>query len=122
MAFLDGIINGMPRPSYAWQIERDGSIRVRTATKPIHARLWHAVNPHARDFRFQTIGRAFWASDLQDSGGLTFIGNVPIPTQGYAAYFVELAYATSRNDVFTVTTGVRITPDVLPYGWPPLRH
>jgi PhoPQ-activated pathogenicity-related protein len=122
IAFLDDVINGTPRPNYAWQIQRDGSIRVRSASKPVHARLWHAVNPHSRDFRFQTVGRAFWATDLRDSGGFTYVANVPAPAQGYAAYFVELAYAGTRNDLFTVTTGVRIVPDTLPYGLPPLRH
>jgi PhoPQ-activated pathogenicity-related protein len=118
IAFLDEIIAGAPRPKYDWQMEADGSIRVRSAGKPIHARLWHAVNPRDRDFRLQSIGRAFWATELEDRGGFTYIGNVPKPARGYAAYFVELAYATMRNDIFTVTTGVRIVPDVLPYGPP----
>jgi PhoPQ-activated pathogenicity-related protein len=118
IAFLDDIINATPRPNYAWQLQRDGSIRVQSASKPLHARLWTALNVHNRDFRLETVGRAFWATDLQDRGGFTYVANVPKPAQGYAAYFVELAYATERNDVFTVTTGVRIVPDVLPYGLP----
>jgi hypothetical protein len=69
----------------------------------------------------QTVGRAFWATELEERGGFTYVANVPTPSQGYAAYFVELAYATLRNDVFTVTTEVRIKPDVLPYA-PPLQR
>jgi PhoPQ-activated pathogenicity-related protein len=121
IAFLDDIIKGSARPRYSWQMDPDGSIRVRSSSKPLHARLWHAVNPHSRDFRLQTVGRAFWATELEDRGGFTYVANVPTPSQGYAAYFVELAYATLRNDVFTVTTEVRIKPDVLPYA-PPLQR
>lgn len=122
IAFLDGIINRTPLPTFATETLRDGSIRVQSASKPVHARLWRAVNPHGRDFRFQTVGRAFWATDLADAGGLTYVASVAPPAKGYAAYFIELAYATTKNDVFTVTTGVRVVPDTLPYGLPRLRR
>lgn len=118
IAFLDDIIAGAPRPNYSWSVDPDGSIRARSVTKPVSARLWHAVNPRGRDFRFQTVGRAFYATDLEDRGGFTYVGNVERPQSGYAAYFVELAFATVRNDVFTVTSGVQIAPDVLPFAPP----
>jgi PhoPQ-activated pathogenicity-related protein len=122
IAFLDDIINGIPRPKYTWAMQSDGSMRVRSGSKPIHARLWSALNVHSRDFRLESVGRAFWATDLEDRGDFTYDVKVPRPAQGFTAYFVELAYASARNDVFTVTTGVRVVPDVLPYGLPPIRQ
>ena len=118
LAFLNSLIRGEPRPRYNWQLERDGSIRIHADRQPLSAKLWHAVNPTARDFRLQTIGKAFTSTDLHDQGGHTYIGKIPQPPRGYAAYFVELAFATS-SDLFTVTSGVHVTPDILPFAPPP---
>jgi PhoPQ-activated pathogenicity-related protein len=119
LAFLDSIIAGAPRPRFSWRSESDGTIRVRSATKPSAVKLWQAVNGHARDFRLDTIGRAFYSTDLLDQGDFTYVVNVPPPAHGFAAYFVELTYAGLRGEPFTVTTGVRVTPDILPFGPPP---
>jgi PhoPQ-activated pathogenicity-related protein len=117
-AFVDSLINGTPGPRYTWRAQGDGSLRVQSATKPLSATLWQALNPDARDFRLETIGRGFESTALQDDGGFTYTANVARPAKGFAAYFVELTYATPRNDLFTVTTGVRVTPDVLPFHTP----
>ena len=119
IAFLDSVIGNTPLPAYDWQSAPDGTIRVRTSTKPLSARLWQAVNSNARDFRLQSIGRAFQSADLRDEGGLLYSARVPAPQRGFVAYFIELEYATMRDDVFTVTTGVRVSPDRLPFGPPP---
>ena len=119
LAFLDSVIAGAPRPRFSWSSESDGSIRVRSSTKPSSVKLWHAVNGSARDFRLATIGRAFRSTDLQDQGDFTYVGTVAPPERGFAAYFIELTYAGLRGEPFTVTTGVRVTPDILPFGPPP---
>lgn len=119
IAFLDSVIGNTPLPGYEWQTDPNGTIRVRTSTKPLSVRLWQAVNACARDFRLQSIGRAFQSSDLRDEGGFVYSARVSPPPRGFAAYFVEITYATMRDDVFTVTTGVRVTPDRLPFGPPP---
>ncbi len=119
IAFVDSIIAGVPRPAYSWYWDRDGTIHVRSKEEPLVVKLWQAVNLHARDFRMQTIGRAFHNSELRDRGGFTYAANVSPPSRGFAAYFVELTYETVRDDVFTVTTGVRVTPDILPFRLPP---
>jgi PhoPQ-activated pathogenicity-related protein len=80
--------------------------------------LWQALNPDARDFRLETIGNGFVPSDLRDEGGHTYFANVPRPERGFTAYFIELTYSTLHGDLFTVTSGVRVTPDVLPYRLP----
>jgi PhoPQ-activated pathogenicity-related protein len=117
-AFVDSIITGAPRPQYGWQILRDGGIRVQSATKPISVKLWQALNPDARDFRLETIGNGFDSTQLRDEGGYTYSGIVTRPKRGFVAYFIELAYQTQHNDVFTVTTNVRVEPDVLPFRLP----
>lgn len=119
IAFLDAVIGNTALPRYDWQIAHDGTIGVRTSAKPLSARLWQAVNSHARDFRLQSIGRAFQSTDLRDQGGLSYSARVPAPKSGFAAYFIELVFATMHDDVFTVTTEVRVAPDRLPFGPPP---
>ena len=118
LAFLNSIIRGDARPHMNWHVESDGTIVARSNVQPLTAKLWHAVDQNARDFRLQTIGKAFNATVLHDQGGFTYTGKVPTPAHGYAAYFIELAFATSA-DLFTVTTGVRVTPDILPFNAPP---
>ena len=119
LAFVDSIIAGSPRPQYDWHWDGD-AVRVRSSAQPLSVKLWQAHNPRARDFRLQTIGPAFRSTELIDQGGNTFVARVAPPAHGFTAGFVELTYATLREDVFTVTTDVRVTPDVLPYGPPRL--
>ncbi len=119
IAFVDSIIAGAARPAYSWYWDRDGTIHVRSTEEPLSVKLWQAVNPHARDFRLQTIGRAFRSSELRSRGKFTYAAKISPPAHGFAAYFVELTYETIRDDVFTFTTGVRVTPDILPFGPPP---
>lgn len=121
VAFFDSIVAGSPRPKYAWQLGHDGTFRVRSASKPLSVKLWQAVNAHSRDFRLKTIGRAFHSTELRDRGNFTYEVKVSPPAQGFSASFVELTYETMRDDVFTVTTDVHITPDILPFGPPPHR-
>jgi PhoPQ-activated pathogenicity-related protein len=119
-AFVDSIIKSTPRPQYAWQMGSDGTIAVQSEAKPFSVKLWQAVNPDARDFRLETIGNGFTSTDLRDRGGYSYAANVSRPRRGFAAYFIELAYTTATGDVFTVTTNVRITPDILPFRPPHL--
>lgn len=121
LAFLHSIIDGTPRPRFSWLFDT-GAIRVHTATTPLSVKLWRAVNPNARDFRLEAIGRAFTSSYLHDQGGGTFVGEVLRPERGWAAYLVEMTYPSGTSEIgdqFKVTTGVRITPDALPFAAPP---
>lgn len=121
-AFVDSIIKATPRPRYGWQMLSDGTTTVHTNSKPFSVKLWQAYNPDARDFRLETIGHGFSSSTVADSGGLTYTAKVHRPRRGFIAYFVELAYVTANKDVFTVTTSVRVTPDVLPFRPPALAR
>jgi PhoPQ-activated pathogenicity-related protein len=92
---------------------------VKTETKPTELKLWLAAYPKERDFRLETIGAAYTSSVLEDDGDGVYIGKVPQPDQGWIAYFVELTYLSGGSFPFKFTTGVRVTPDVLPFGPPP---
>jgi PhoPQ-activated pathogenicity-related protein len=121
LAFLDSIFTNDPGPVYDWKLE-GGELHVHSKTAPVSAKLWHAVNAHARDFRLEQIGRAFKSQDLRDRGGHAFSARLSRPHSGFAAYFIELTYDTLAGDVFTVTTDVNIVPDVLPFAPPPMEH
>ena len=123
-AFYESVINGTPRPKYSWKFEKDGSIHMKAGTQPTEVRLWQATNPKARDFRLDTIGKAYTSSVLEDQGGRTYVGKVAKPSQGYTAYFVEITYPSMGKDgpgkyPFKFTSGVRVMPDTLPFPAPP---
>jgi PhoPQ-activated pathogenicity-related protein len=109
----------VPRPRFAWNFADDGSIRVKTEARPEVVKLWQAHNPDARDFRLETIGRAYTSSTLEDHGNGLYIGKVPEPKRGWTAYFIELTFPGPAAYPYKFTTVVRVTPDRLPFGPPP---
>lgn len=116
-AFYDAIAHNRPRPRMSWKFERDGSIRVHTAERPVEAKLWQATNPKARDFRFESIGAAWKSEPLQEQNGV-YVARVARPVEGWTAFFVELTYRLGGPAPFKVTTGVRVIPERLPYPAP----
>lgn len=118
-AFYDALLKGTPRPQFTWKFESDGSIRVNSQTKPSEVRLWHATNPKARDFRLDVIGPAFKSQVLTPAKEGVYLGRVEKPAQGWTAYFVEMTYPMGGKYPLKLTTGVRISPDVLPFPAPP---
>src|SRR5215471_599359 len=119
LAFYQSILTNTPRPKFAWDFEQDGSIRVKTETRPNIVTLWQAHNPDARDFRLETIGRAFTSSILTDQGDGLYVGTVPEPKEGWTAYFVEMTFSGPGSYPYKFTTEVGVTPDLLPFGPPP---
>ena len=103
----------------------DGSKRTEGA---ITAYTWErfltagdeAHNPDARDFRLETIGRAFTSSILTDLGDGLYVGMVPEPKEGRTVYFVEMTISGPVSYPYKFTTEVGVTPDRLPFG-PPRR-
>ena len=84
--------------------------------------MWEATNSRARDFRVETIGKAFNYHDLSDQGANTYVARIAAPAHGWRAFFVELTYATPAGKQFKMTTGVRVIPDALPFPPPPLAR
>jgi PhoPQ-activated pathogenicity-related protein len=117
-AFYAAIVAGAPRPQVRWTFERDGSIKVVSTQQPSSVRLWQATNPAARNFRLDAIGAAYSGTPLSPSGPNTWVARVPAPRSGWTAFFVELTFPGAAAHPLKVTSGVRITPDRLPYAAP----
>ncbi len=106
---------------YTWRFEEDGSIRVETFRTPDRIRLWQAYNPDARDFRLETLGAAWTATDLGPAPDGSYIAFVEPPEQGWSAFLVEVTYNPSGfieqqlGLEQRLTTDVRVVPDTLPY-------
>ncbi|NLY01119.1 MAG: PhoPQ-activated pathogenicity [Rhodopirellula sp.] len=118
VAFYRLILSGKPRPEFTWKFESDGTIRVEAADPPLAATFWQATNPDARDFRLESLGPKYTASDLEISDGV-YTATVAKPPKGWTAYFVELTYRVGELPL-KFTTPVRITPDTLPFADTPI--
>jgi PhoPQ-activated pathogenicity-related protein len=115
IAFYWTVLTGKARPTYAWSFEQDGSIHVRTPDHPKRVLLWQATNAVARDFRVDTIGKAYKSTALQDQGDGVYVGSVETPAKGWTAYFVELTFDVGGPAPLKVTSAVRVIPERLPF-------
>jgi PhoPQ-activated pathogenicity-related protein len=121
LSFYQSILANTPRPAFSWRFTDEGSIRIKTGSRPSAVRLWQAQNPDARDFRLATIGAAYTSSKLTGDGDGVYVGKVPEPKQGWTAFFVEMTFPSGGPYSYKFTTGVRVVPDRLPFGPPPER-
>jgi PhoPQ-activated pathogenicity-related protein len=121
-AFHDAVIHNRPIPNFQWGVRKtDGAIVVRSKVRPREVYLWQGSNPKARDFRVDTIGKAFTPTRLKPQKDGSYVGNVPRPKNGYTAYFVEVLYDSGTKYPFKFTSEVYVKPDVLPYRWEDAR-
>ncbi len=117
-AFYLTVLEKKPRPTYTWSRESDGVLRVYPSEKPAEANLWQATNSKARDFRVDTIGKAYTKSSIKPQSDGSFLARVEKPATGFTAYFVELVFPTGHEYPLKFTTGVYVVPDVLPFKMP----
>ena len=117
LAYYQSIINGRPRPQFSWKKEKDGSLVVTVKDKPREVNLWQATNPNARDFRVDTIGKAYTSTALTEDAAGMYVGRVNKPAKGFTAFFVELVYESGGKYPFKFTTEVSVVPDVLPFSF-----
>lgn len=122
VAFYQLVINGKPRPRYAWRFEGDGQIRVQSDRPPRSVVLWQATNSHARDFRLETIGPAFQHQPLAAEPDGSYVARIRQPDQGWTAGFVELQYDTGGRNPLKVSSAVRIVPEPLPFAGIDLKN
>jgi PhoPQ-activated pathogenicity-related protein len=115
VAFFQSILAGASRPEFSWSVKPDGSIEVKTTTKPLAVKLWQATNSKARDFRLEIIGPAWKSSTLEQQGGGTYVAKVPEPTEGWTAFFAELTFDSGAAFPHKFTTEVHVVPDRLPF-------
>ncbi len=118
-AFYGTVLTGRPFPKFTWQVQEDGSIRVKTKSKPLAVRLWQATNPQARDFRKKIIGEAWSSTELAEVKRGVYVGRVPEPDKGWTAFLVELTYESGLRVPFKFTTGVHVVPEMLPFTYEP---
>ncbi|MCC6489951.1 MAG: PhoPQ-activated pathogenicity-related family protein [Candidatus Hydrogenedentes bacterium] len=119
LSFYQTVIADSPRPRFTWAVEKDNSIRVTVKDKPASVALWQATNPDARDFRVDTIGKAWTSTALPDQGGGVYVGAVTEPPKGWTAFFVELTYPTEGPVPLKLTTQVHVVPDKAPFTYTP---
>jgi len=115
VAFYDSIVKGTKRPEYSWTFEKDGSIRVKCETPVKEVKLWYANNPKARDFRLESIGKAYQSISIEDKGNGVYIGKIEQPKSGWSAFFVELTHENGSTLRLKTTTAVRVLPEELPF-------
>lgn len=118
LAWYASILAGRSRPDFQWRVSQEGRMKITARTQPLEVTLWTATNAEARDFRLETIGKAWKSEALQPSritGTMYYDVKVPAPTEGWTAYFVELLFDSDTPIPFRFSTEVRVVPDILPY-------
>lgn len=115
MVFLKSVLTNSKRPKFTWSVKDDGSIEVKTRTKPTAVKLWQATNTKARDFRLEIIGPVWKSSPLSGQGGGTYIAKVPEPEKGWTAFMAELTFDSGGPIPHKFTTEVSVVPKTLPF-------
>ncbi len=119
--FAQAVVHDYRLPEITWHKDEENVLRIQEDIPSLQVILWKAVNPEARDFRLSTIGDSWEPEYLfpnEDSREYTV--KLHVPEKGWAAYFVELVFA-SRAVIFPLkfTTDVYVLPETFPYQFPP---
>jgi PhoPQ-activated pathogenicity-related protein len=123
VGFYHARINDLPMPQLKWKIARDGTLRVETTDRPTSVRLWQANNREARDFRLETIGRAWTSTELSAETEEAYIVRVEPPPEGWTAFLVEATFVyPERPAPIKLSTPVQVVPDVKPFKFQPKPH
>ncbi len=118
LAWYHSVITGGERPGYSWTKAGDGTLTVKPETAPKEVKLWQAHNDKARDFRVESLGKAYTSTVLQAQSDGTYVGHVDTPASGFTAFFIEMTWESGLPSApFNFTTEVSITPDTLPFKW-----
>src|SRR5262249_12386005 len=122
LAFYRAILNHSPLPKFTWKVNDDGSILIRTETKPLEANLWQWTNPRPRDCRLSSIGPAYETTVLPLRSDGVYEIRVDKPEKGWTAFFGELVFDSGDKIPYKFTTQVHIVPDVLPHSFDEFRR
>ncbi len=114
-AFYLSVLEGKPRPRVTWKQHSEGVVRLTVDGPVDRVNVWQATNPEARDFRVDTIGKAYTASTLEPQADGTYLARVHKPAKGFTAFFVEAVCPTGHEYPFKFTTDVYVVPDILPF-------
>ena len=119
--FYASVVAGTDRPKYSWS--RDGDtlwVDVDAANPATAVTLWSANNTAARDFRVETFGRNWQATELQSDDSGRYSASLAPPVDGWTARFVEVTFGTAPAQL-KVTTEIIVAPDTLPFVAPSLQ-
>jgi PhoPQ-activated pathogenicity-related protein len=120
--FYHAQLNGVPMPRLDWKVAGDGMVQVETPDRPASVKLWQATNTTTRDFRVDTIGKAWTSTELSGQGEGPFVVRVEPPAQGWTAFLVEATFEyPDRPAPIKLTTPVWVIPDVTPFKFQPSR-
>ena len=114
-SFLYCVINEIERPRLDWTFPDANTIEVTSSKSPTEVKLWVAENKEARDFRIDSIGKAYKSSVLSPNQDGSYVASVLKPEQGWAAYFVEFTFDVGAPTAMRFTTPVRVVPETLPF-------
>ncbi|MCA9191848.1 MAG: PhoPQ-activated pathogenicity-related family protein [Planctomycetales bacterium] len=115
IAFHYSIVHDLKLPKFDWKIDNGQLLTVRCETQPQHVYLWTATNPKGRDFRVDTIGRAYESVELHPNGGGSYATQLKSPNEGWSASFVQCEFDIGAPTPIRLTTDVFILPDLLPH-------
>jgi PhoPQ-activated pathogenicity-related protein len=119
IAFVESIVRDIARPTFTWHADAEQiTVNVDPHNPPLAVKLWQATNPETRDFRVDTIGRTWTATDIAAQGA-TFAVDLVAPPTGWTAYLVELTFAGPGHFPLKLTTEVKVVPEALPFTYPP---
>ena len=113
LAFHYAIVNDIPRPEFSWTVDNK-KITVRCKTKPVKVTHWQANNPKARDFRVDTIGKAYQPIELKANGDGTFVAELAEPEMGWTASMVQCEFDIGAPVPLRLSTPVKVLPEALP--------
>lgn len=109
------IAHNCPLPKYIFDHSEKGFITLQSDSKPARVGFWQANNPHAQDFRVDTLGaQAFRYSEVSEDFSGRYYVEVPQPRDGFTACFMEAKYEHGGG-CLSVTSEVCVTPDILPF-------
>jgi PhoPQ-activated pathogenicity-related protein len=114
-AWYSALLTGRELPSFTWDAAEPGHMVVNVKTRPTQVMLWTATNPTARDFRLETIGKAWQSAPLTGNDKGVYDARVQAPEKGWTAYFVELHFDSGLPTPYRFSTEVRVVPDTLPF-------
>ncbi len=118
LAWFQAVTSNTPRPRFYWRSNREhGWLYLRTIDKPSKVLLWQATNPDARDFRVETIGKAWKSTPVEGDAGQYSV-SIPKPPKGWTAFFFELTYEGRGKYPLVFTTEIIVTPDEYPFPAP----
>lgn len=120
IAFHYSVVHQIERPKLEWESLQPGHWTIRFSPLAAgqslrHVTLWQSNNPSARDFRVDTIGRSYTSQRLEADANGVYHVQMPTPTKGWTASFVQAEFDIGAPTPLRVSTPVKILPLELPH-------